>query len=230
MTSRRCAASRSRASASERRACQANGQPGVLPGHRVPGARGDHEQVRRDRRRGREVPDAVGRRGRPAVAEHRPVLGGRDGEGHRRLEVGLVEAGEHPLREVAAAERGEVRRAVGRVDVPVHPVAAGDAGERRLDHQLVVREQVVQPDPVALGGGRRAPAAPFRVAAQVWASASSTNVEEPGAEQVKRTTLREVNVAASEIVSATSYDATSRSAARRTASSRVRDRLVTWRP
>ena len=150
MTSRRSPRRAPGRRPARRRACQPNGSPACSQATECQGPAADHEQVRRDRRRGREVPDAVVGRGRPAVAEHRPVLGGATDEGHRRLEVGLVEAREDPLREVAAAERGEVRRAVGRIDVPVHPVAGGDAGERRLDHQLVVREQPVQPDPVAL--------------------------------------------------------------------------------
>ena len=95
---RSSSASRSSSAARERAGVPAERQPGVLPATRVPRPGAHHEQRDRDRRRRGEPPAAVPggapRRGRwPAPS--RP--GRRHGQGDRRLEVVLVEAGEDPL-------------------------------------------------------------------------------------------------------------------------------------
>ena len=111
-------------------------QPGVLPGHRVPRAGADHEQRGAQPRRRREDPAPGLARGHAPVADHLPARVGRHRDGHGGLDVGLVEAGEDPLRDVEREVGRHVGLAVDRVGHPVHPVAVADVGHPRLDPHL----------------------------------------------------------------------------------------------
>ena len=72
------------------------------------------------------------------VGGHLPVLGdgGADGEGG--LEVGLVEAGVHPLGVRGLELRVEVDLAVERVDEPVQALAGVRVEQVGVDDQLVL--------------------------------------------------------------------------------------------
>ena len=90
-------------------------------------------------------------RRRPAsprvFASTRQPSGARDREPTRRLEVGLVEAGEDPLRVVEEGLRVDVDLAVGRVDGAVQPLAGAGRRAAGRDRARPPRRR-----------GRRAPA------------------------------------------------------------------------
>ena len=71
----------------------------------------------------------------------------------RRLQVGLVEAGEHPLRVVQERLRVQVDRPVLRVDEPVQPLAGVGEAHAAPHHQLVLLGQIDQRQPVAVEPG-----------------------------------------------------------------------------
>ena len=119
----------------------------------------DHHNVRRQRRRVGERPEAPAvskllyrRAGR--VAEHRPRRGGADDEAVDRLEVGLVEVRPGHPGEVALEARPEVDELVAGVDGPLDPVGAGGVGLRRRDHQDVLGAEVGQGQPATLSRRR----------------------------------------------------------------------------
>jgi hypothetical protein len=111
----------------------------------VQGPGQDDEQVRRQRRGGRERP-ATFRRGlvRQTVAQHRPPGGGEHRDRERCLQVGLVEAGEDPLRVVDPEIGPDVGLPVDRVDEAVHALTGAGVAEVRLDLQHVLRPEVAK--------------------------------------------------------------------------------------
>ncbi|GAB3875411.1 hypothetical protein GCM10029964_019520 [Kibdelosporangium lantanae] len=84
------------------------------------------------------------------VGDNLPVVR----RGHRErvhgLEVGLVEAGEHPLRVRGLELRVQVHGVVDRVDEPVQALAGVHVPALRADDQLVGLGQVRQGDAVVL--------------------------------------------------------------------------------
>ena len=140
-------------------AVDAEVDPVVAVGHLVvrPGdQRGD---VRRERRGGAEPDDL---RAADTLGD---VLGSSVGDdlpvrrrGHRErecpLEVGLVEAGVHPLRVRGLELRVEVDLAVDRVDEPVQPLAGVRVEQVGVDDEHVVGGQVGQRQPVLRPVGR----------------------------------------------------------------------------
>ena len=118
-------------------------------------ARDQGEQVAGDRRGGGQLPAEAARRpGRPgapghAVAEHGPGVRRDRGGGHGRLEVRLVEGGEHPLRVIQPGVQGEVGFPVGGVGVAVQARAVARVGHVGLDPQLVGVPQARQRQPAA---------------------------------------------------------------------------------
>ena len=127
----------------------AHREAAVLEGPRVPRPGTEHEQVDRDRRCRRELPRVglavrapIGPTGR-WTARSRP--GRPPPKRDRRLEVDLVEAGEDALGDVDADVGADVALAVGRVGEGVHPVAVGDVGQPRVDHDLVASRPVRSP-------------------------------------------------------------------------------------
>ncbi len=131
----------------------------VVPGDVVrPGD--DGGDVAGDARRRGEAPgqrvalgDGVATGG--GVGEHRPV--GRRGhrEAVRRLQVGLLEGGEHPARVGGLVLGVEVGLAVDRVGEPVQPLARTAVRALGLDQQFVVLGQPGQGDPGAVEHRRR---------------------------------------------------------------------------
>ena len=121
---------------------------------------GHHDGVvRRQRRRRLEGPpppavDVLDQRV-AGVADHGPRAGRRDGEGVRRLEVGLVEAGPRVARLVGLEAGPQVDVVVAGVDGAVHPAPVRGVALHRGDHQLVVLLQVREGDPALLGRGQR---------------------------------------------------------------------------
>ncbi len=118
----------------------------------------------------------------------------RDGamnvKGEFGLEVGLFEVGEHAAGVGRLVLGVEVALAVGRVEETVHTLPGGAVQRGPGDGDLVLRLQVVQPDPGAVhnvGNGE-----PVAVQGRCSAPApmKSRNVERPGSRAEKVTTLR----------------------------------------
>src|SRR5690606_26562754 len=78
------------------------------------------------------------------------VRGGEHGQFERRLQVGLVEAGVHPLRVGGLELAVEVDVAVDRVDEPVQPFTGAHVGGVGDDPQFVVGTQVGKGDPLSV--------------------------------------------------------------------------------
>ncbi len=85
------------------------------------------------------------------VGDDLPVERRGDVDGERGLEVGLVEAGEHPLGVGRLELRVEVDLAVDRVDEAVQPLAGVRVGTVRRDDQRVLLRQVDQRQAAGLG-------------------------------------------------------------------------------
>jgi hypothetical protein len=126
----------------------------VHRGVRTGDQRGD---VGRDARRLGEGPGAglaLGGAGlHGAVADDHPVPGGVHDQAEHRLEVGLVEAGVHPVGVEGLELRVEVDRAVDRVDEAVQALTGAHVDGVGLHDQLVVVGQPVELDAVAVEGG-----------------------------------------------------------------------------
>ena len=136
-------------------AVQAERDAAVLAADAVVGARDQREQVTGDRRGGRQVPaKAAPGPGRSrgsghAVAEHGPGVRRDDGGGHGRLQVRLVEGGEHPLCVIQPGVQGEVGFPVGGVGEAVQAGAVARVRHVGLDPQYVGVPQAGQRQPVA---------------------------------------------------------------------------------
>ena len=76
-----------------------------------------------------------------------------------RLQVGLLEVGEDPAGVGGLVLGVEVALAVGRVEEAVHALAGGAVQRGARDGDLVLRLEVVQPDPGTVHdvGDRRVP-------------------------------------------------------------------------
>lgn len=119
-------------------AVQAEGEPGVLGGHGVPGTRGDGHEVGGDQRGGCGLPAAAAGAPGDGVGEDGPAFGCGDAELEDGFEVGLVERGEHPL-DVLHEQLGvDVCLAVGGVGEPVHALAGVRVAHRGVDQQFVL--------------------------------------------------------------------------------------------
>jgi hypothetical protein len=111
----------------------------MLAAGAVVGARDDGEQVAGDGRGGGQFPaDPVRGRGRSrgarhAVAEHGPRARRHDGGGHGRLQVGLVEGGEDPLRVIQPGVHGQVGLTVGGIGEAVQARAVAGVRHVGLD-------------------------------------------------------------------------------------------------
>ena len=128
----------------------------VVGGLAVPRTAGQGEEVRRHPLGRLEHVPAARRAGGGRVAADHPALGGVDGHRERRLEVGLVEAGEDPLRVVEEGLAVDVDRAVGGVDAAHEADPVGGGAAARHDGRDVLARLELQRQPVALLGQRRA--------------------------------------------------------------------------
>ena len=117
--------------------------------HALVRAGGERHEVGRDPLGRRErVPAPLDPRA--GVGQHPPAGRRVDGQGVRRLEVGLVEAGEHPLGVVEEGHRVQVDLAVRGVDRPVQALAGvGRRAAGGHPHDLLGGE-VVEQDAAAL--------------------------------------------------------------------------------
>ncbi len=112
------------------------------------------DQVRRQRRRRRELPPAgCGLGGDGRVGGDRPLRRRGDAQRDRRLQIGLVEGGEDALRLVEEGHRVEVRLAVGRVDEAVDSLTGVRVRHLGLDVQGVPAVQAGQRQPVLVEPG-----------------------------------------------------------------------------
>jgi hypothetical protein len=135
----------------------------------------------------------------------------------------LVEAGPQAPGLVGLEARPDVDELVGRVDRAEDALAGARVARLGLDDQDVALGEVREGE-AAVDGGRD-----VEVDADSTSAAMSTNVEEPGAEQVKVTVLVEAKRSPSsraDMSARMSYRSTVISADRRAASSRVRLRRV----
>ena len=124
--------------------------PVVVVGHRVVAPGGEGEEVRRDRRASARTTSDRARSLVPAVfADDGPGLRRVHGELERRLEVGLVEAGEDAVGVVQERLGVEVDLAVGRVLEAMEALAGRRVGAVGDDRDFVLGEEVGERDPVA---------------------------------------------------------------------------------
>ncbi len=138
----------------------------VVVAHHVVRAGHHGGEVAGDRPGGREPPGpdlALGGHGLVrAVGVHVP--GGRRGhrEGVGRLQVRLLEGGEHPAGVGRFEVRVEVRLAVDRVDEAVQALARAAVRAVRVDHQDVLLGQALDRHPGAVEDHRRVELAPVQ--------------------------------------------------------------------
>ena len=90
--------------------------------------------------------------GARAVRQGDPALGHDHVERERGLQVGLVEAGEDPLRLVQEALAEEIRLAVLGIDRAMDPLAALRVSALRLDDEFIRRLESVEGDALAIVG------------------------------------------------------------------------------
>jgi len=106
---------------------------------------------------GREVPQPGAALGRDAaldfwrhVGYRQPAFRGKHGELVGRLHVGLVEARVDAVRVEGLQVREQVDVAVRGVGEPVQPLAAARVTAIGVDHELVVRGEAAERDPLAV--------------------------------------------------------------------------------
>ncbi len=126
----------------------------VLGPHRRPRPRAHRDEVRGQRGRRGQLGAAGRDEGGTAVAEHRPLLRSGDRDGVGRLEVGLVEAGEHRRGGVEEQVAVDVVLAVGGVGAAVQALPVVAVGHRRLDLEHVVGLEVGEVEPAVDQGCR----------------------------------------------------------------------------
>ncbi len=130
----------------------------VLVGDQVVGPGHERHEVRRQRLGLLELPDSGLDLLAGGVADHGPVRGGGHVQGVRRLEVGLVEAGEDAGRGVHEGHAVDVVPPVGRVHAAVQPLAVVAEAHHRVHDQLVGPGPSYGSGRVRRGAGRcRAP-------------------------------------------------------------------------
>jgi hypothetical protein len=121
---------------------------GVVPAGVGPGDQ--RHQVGTHARRGDERAQlhavAVGHRSGRAVGYDLPVRGRGDGDVERRLEIGLVEAREHPLGVGGFELRVQVHLVVDRIDEPVQALSGVRETAVGVDHHNVVLVKTGQRD------------------------------------------------------------------------------------
>ena len=133
------------------RSCaQAERDAVVLVADEVVGAGDDGDEVGREGLALLELPDPGLDLLAGCVADDDPVLRGADVEGVRRLQVGLVEAGEDRRRGVHEGHAVDVVLPVRGVDAAVQPLAVVAERHGRPDHQLVLTLGQLQREPSAL--------------------------------------------------------------------------------